>query len=109
LPTPDLKKFAGTGCSTILITRRPIFDAEKRAPLAAELALFDGADFNTTHIAAERPEGICRISQRSIDHRDDDGGEPPEDNGSHQWLPPHSRHFAQFLPCKVHITATPKR
>jgi hypothetical protein len=52
-------KFAGTGGSTILITREPTPDAEKRRDRIS-LALFEGADFNTTHIASEQSEGICR-------------------------------------------------
>lgn len=142
----EMQKFAGTGGSTILITREPTHDAEKRRDRVS-LALFDGAHFNTTHVASEQSEGICRITQRDVDRRDaenspiylydftfhnvtlissdegvltytgwltsvrcyDDGGEPPKDNGSYQWLPPHSRHFAQFLPCKVHITISAKR
>lgn len=34
----------------------------------------------------------------------DDGGQPPKDGRAYQWLPPHSQHFAPFLPCKVLIT-----
>lgn len=145
MSTPEIKRFTGTGSSTILITREPTPDAERRRDRTS-LALFEGAHFNTTHVASEQSEGICRITQRDVDRRDaenspiylydftfhnvtlvksDEGvstytgwltsvrcyddGEPAQDNGSYQWLPPHSRHFAQFLPCKVHITTSSNR
>ncbi|KRF04299.1 hypothetical protein ASH00_14435 [Arthrobacter sp. Soil782] len=66
------KHFTGKGNSLIHIAHEPVAEAARKTH-KFNLAVIDGADFDSSHIQSLTHRGIYTISERDYERRDDEG------------------------------------